>query len=177
MASFTCECGTCKPSGPMNPNVCDFCHILAYWYLKLKPIKIQKISLGDQGFPLSCVIDEPNSRCSGFFSTETSVNLICQKHHGIQLPASQYTVASCPIQINHSFSKVSASMPILNNILSSYTSQVRNNWPRRLCVRHTRWRSECVAGHCFCHCSVFLLSFFFSVFCFWPTSGNLPCAK
>ena len=41
------------------------------------------------------------------------------------------------------------------------------SWPRRLCVRHPRWRLQCVAGHCFYHRSV-SLSFFlsFSVFCF-----------
>ena len=38
---------------------------------------------------------------------------------------------------------------------------------------------QCVAGHCYYHRSVFPLSFFLSlsIFCFWPTSGNLPCAK
>ena len=49
-------------------------------------------------------------------------------------------------------------------INKGFTSDL--NWPRRLCVRHTRWRSECVAGHCFCHCSVFFL--------FWPR--RLACA-
>ena len=42
-------------------------------------------------------------------------------------------------------------------------------WPRRLCVRHPRWRWQCVAGHY--QLSVCFLSF--SVFCFWPTSGKL----
>ena len=49
-----------------------------------------------------------------------------------------------------------------------------SNWPRRLCVGHPRGHLQCVAGHCYYHCLVSLLSsFFFSVFCFWPTSGNL----
>ena len=53
-------------------------------------------------------------------------------------------------------------------------------WPRRLCVRHPRWRLQCVAGHRYYHRSVSLSFFLFSlssVFCFWPTSGNLPCVK
>ena len=52
-------------------------------------------------------------------------------------------------------------------------------WPRRLCVRHPRWRLQCVAGHCYYQLSVFFLCFFFSlsVFWFWPTLGKLPCVK
>ena len=38
----------------------------------------------------------------------------------------------------------------LSNIAGIY------NWPRRLCVRHPRWRLQCVAGHCYYHRSVFL---------------------
>ena len=48
------------------------------------------------------------------------------------------------------------------------------NWPRWLCVRRPRWRLQCVAGHCCYHHSVFFSLSLFSVFCFWPTSGNLP---
>ena len=46
-------------------------------------------------------------------------------------------------------------------------------WPRRLCVRHPRWRLQYVAGHCYYQLSVF----FFSIFCFWPTSVKLPRLK
>ena len=35
---------------------------------------------------------------------------------------------------------------------------------------------QCVAGHCYYQLSL-SLSFFFSVFCFCPTSRNLPCVK
>ena len=36
----------------------------------------------------------------------------------------------------------------------------------------------CLLGHCYYHSSVFFFFFFFlSVFCSWPTSGNLPCLK
>ena len=49
--------------------------------------------------------------------------------------------------------------------LFSETVQIFTDfWPRRLCVRHRRWRLQCVAGHCNYHRSVFF--FFFSVFCF-----------
>ena len=48
-------------------------------------------------------------------------------------------------------------------------------WPRRLCMRHPRWRLQCVAGHCYYHRSVFFFFFFPPVFCFWHTSGKLPC--
>ena len=34
---------------------------------------------------------------------------------------------------------------------------------------------QCVAGHCYYPLSRFLS--FFSVFCFWNTSGKLPCVK
>lgn len=80
---------------------------------------------GQQGFPLSSVIDEPNLRCSGLFSAETSVHLICQRPQGIQPPPSQYLVANCPIQTTIAgFSRQQkASMPNLINILSSYTTQ------------------------------------------------------
>ena len=40
-------------------------------------------------------------------------------------------------------------------------------WPRRLCVRHTRWRLQCEAGHCYYHRSVF--------FFFGPGSLRAPC--
>ena len=49
------------------------------------------------------------------------------------------------------------------------------------CVRHACLRAPCVAWPLLL--SSFSLSFslflssFFSVFCFWPTSGNHPCAK
>ena len=36
---------------------------------------------------------------------------------------------------------------------------------------------QCVAGLCYYHRMVRLSSSSLSVFCFWPTSGNLPCAK
>ena len=43
------------------------------------------------------------------------------------------------------------------------------------CVRHLKWRLQCVVGHCYYHNSVSLS--FLSVFCFWPTSGKLPRLK
>ena len=52
----------------------------------------------------------------------------------------------------------------------TFTLRYRTFW------RHLTWRLQCVVFHCFYHHSVFLFSFL-SVFCFWPTSGNLPCAK
>ena len=44
-------------------------------------------------------------------------------------------------------------------------------------VRHTRWRLQCVAGHCYYQLSVSPLSSFFYVFFFWPTSRKLPRLK
>ena len=38
-------------------------------------------------------------------------------------------------------------------------------WPRRICVRHPRWRLQCVAGHCYYHRSVFFYSLLIPVFC------------
>ena len=61
-------------------------------------------------------------------------------------------------------------------------------WPRRLacamraCVRHAYWprRLACLRVPCVAWPLLspsFSLSLFFSVFCFRPTSGNLPCVK
>ena len=42
-------------------------------------------------------------------------------------------------------------------------------WPRWLCVRHPRWRLQCLAGHCYYHRSVF---FFSPSFAFDPLWGK-----
>jgi len=79
---------------------------------------------GTQGYGLSCVIDEPNARCSGWASAETSVHLICQNPEGIPAPPiSQYVIANCTIEKRTHFSKMSASMPNLKQLLSTYTTQ------------------------------------------------------
>jgi len=80
---------------------------------------------GTQGYGLSCVIDEPNARCSGLVSQETSVHLICQKPVGIAAPpVSQYVIVNCTIEKRTHFGgKQSAFMPNLNNVLSTYTMQ------------------------------------------------------
>ena len=53
-------------------------------------------------------------------------------------------------------------------------SQLQHFWPRQLCVRHPRWRLQCVAGHCYYQLSVFLSLSFFSPpsFAFDPLQGN-----
>ena len=86
------------------------------------------LAIGNQGFPLSAVIDEPNMRCNGFTSVETSVHLICQKNQGMQLPVSQYLIINCQIKISYNISifrnSVSASIPDLFPLLSTYCTQV-----------------------------------------------------
>merc|ERR1712179_543319 len=57
----------------------------------------QLAQAGEQGFPLSAVVDEPNLRCNGFTSAETSVHLICQKHQMVQHPVSQYLIVNSQI--------------------------------------------------------------------------------
>ena len=80
---------------------------------------------GLQGFPLSSVIDEPNNRCNGLMSTESNVQLICQRPKGSQVPPSQYLIVNCPINMSAGFSSMSASMPTLINELTKYSMQVR----------------------------------------------------
>jgi len=82
---------------------------------------------GNQGFPLSAVIDEPNMKVKGFTTTETSVHLICQKNQGVQNPPFQYLIVNCQIKITNNLGSVSASIPDLMNFLSSYCTQVRTN--------------------------------------------------
>ena len=81
---------------------------------------------GLQGFPLSSVIDEPNNRCNGLMSTESNVQLICQRPKGseVPVPPSQYLIINCPINMSAGFSSMSASMPTLINELTSYSMQV-----------------------------------------------------
>merc|ERR1712226_364379 len=83
----------------------------------------QLVQAGNQGFPLSAVIDEPNMRVNGFTSVETSVHLICQKNQGMQHPISQYLIINCQIKISNSFGSVSASIPDLLPLLSTYCTQ------------------------------------------------------
>ena len=90
--------------------------------------KILYIFTGNQGFPLSAVIDEPNMKVRGFTSTETSVHLICQKNQGVQNPPSQYLIINCQIKISNNFGSVSASIPDLIPFLSSYCTQVRHDF-------------------------------------------------
>jgi len=79
---------------------------------------------GTQGYSLSCVIDEPNARCSGWASQETSVHMICQKPTGVAVPpVSQYVIINCTIEKRIHFSRRSASMPNLKNMLTAYVTQ------------------------------------------------------
>ena len=81
---------------------------------------------------------------------------------------------------NYQTNKVSGNKSELLNIPSLFTLQGDPPfWPRRLCVCPLRWRLQCIAGHCYYHRSVSLLSYFFflSVFCFWSTSGKFPKLK
>jgi len=79
---------------------------------------------GTQGYALSCVIDEPNARCSGWASQDTSVHLICQKPTGVASPpVSQYVVINCTIEKRTHWGKVSASMTNLVPMLSTYLTQ------------------------------------------------------
>merc|ERR1719233_129363 len=79
---------------------------------------------GTQGYGLSSVIDEPNARCSGWASQETSVHLICQKPTGVASPpVSQYVVINCTIEKRTHWGKVSASMTNLVPMLSTYLTQ------------------------------------------------------
>merc|ERR1711963_948820 len=78
---------------------------------------------GNQGFPLSAVIDSPNMKVSGFTSAETHVHLICQRPQGAQVPPSQYTIINCQIKVSNSWGSVSAGIPDLMNFLSSYCTQ------------------------------------------------------
>ena len=80
---------------------------------------------GNQGFPISAVIDEPNMRVKGFTTAETSVHLICQRNQGIQNPPSQYLIINCQIKVSNGFGSVSATIPDLMNYLSAYITQVR----------------------------------------------------
>eukprot|EP00092_Neocalanus_flemingeri_P024825 GFUD01026920.1.p1 GENE.GFUD01026920.1~~GFUD01026920.1.p1 ORF type:complete len:384 (+),score=99.22 GFUD01026920.1:49-1152(+) len=77
---------------------------------------------GNTGFQLSCVVDEPNNRCSGFFSTQTSVHLVCQKPLGAQSPVPAYTIANIPIVIKHGWGGTTASMPLLASALTAFTT-------------------------------------------------------
>jgi len=79
---------------------------------------------GTQGYALSCVIDEPNARVSGWASQDTSVHLICQKPTGVPSPpVSQYVVINCTIDKRIHFGSSSASMPNLKPMLSTYLTQ------------------------------------------------------
>ena len=81
---------------------------------------------GQQGYPLSAIVDEPNLRCNGFTTAETSVHLICQKNQGMQHPTSQYVIVNCQIVVDTPGfgGKIRANMDSLLPTLSHYISQV-----------------------------------------------------
>jgi len=79
---------------------------------------------GTQGYPLSCILDEPNARISGWRSQESNVHLVCQKPNSQeQIPVSQYQIVSCPIESRAHFGSQSASMSNLVPLLSNYLTQ------------------------------------------------------
>ena len=81
---------------------------------------------GQQGFPLSAIVDEPNLRVNGFTTAQTSVHLICQKNQGMQHPTSQYVIVNCQIVVDTPgfAGKVRANIDSLLPTLSHYISQV-----------------------------------------------------
>ena len=81
---------------------------------------------GQQGFPLSAIVDEPNLRVNGFTTAQTSVHLICQKNQGMQHPMSQYVIVNCQIVVDTPgfAGKVRANIDSLLPTLSHYISQV-----------------------------------------------------
>lgn len=74
-----------------------------------------------QGAALSCIIDEPNARVSGWKSRDSDVHLICYKTSGAQV--GNYHIANCPIEVSFHIGSVHASMPNLKNILQTYMTQ------------------------------------------------------
>ena len=79
---------------------------------------------GQQGFPLSAIVDEPNLRVNGFTTAQTSVHLICQKNQGMQHPMSQYVIVNCQIVVNNSWGSIRANIDSLLPTLSHYLTQV-----------------------------------------------------
>ena len=81
---------------------------------------------GQQGYPLSAIVDEPNLRVNGFTTAQSSVHLICQKNQGMQHPTSQYVIVNCQIVVDTPgfAGKVRANIDSLLPTLSHYISQV-----------------------------------------------------
>ena len=81
---------------------------------------------GQQGYPLSAIVDEPNLRVNGFTTAQSSVHLICQKNQGMQHPMSQYVIVNCQIVVDTPgfAGKLRANIDSLLPTLSHYISQV-----------------------------------------------------
>eukprot|EP00928_Gymnodinium_smaydae_P065232 TRINITY_DN48402_c0_g1_i1.p1 TRINITY_DN48402_c0_g1~~TRINITY_DN48402_c0_g1_i1.p1 ORF type:complete len:380 (-),score=22.43 TRINITY_DN48402_c0_g1_i1:219-1301(-) len=81
------------------------------------------------GFPLSCIIDDPNNRMNGFLtvSSQTTVVLTCQRRH--EYPASKhYQFASVPINMQRRYKDIErygyrASMPELIPTLRDFSEK------------------------------------------------------
>lgn len=80
--------------------------------------------LGDEGYSLSAVIDEPDAKqsLSGYDRvTKSTVTLVGQRVAGTAPRATTYTVQDVPIQIGQpSFTCLTATMPTLNATLEEY---------------------------------------------------------
>lgn len=75
---------------------------------------------GQEGYSLSCVVDQPDAKFNGLGSSETTVMLICQRAPGTHLQR-EYLVVNCPIALSGGISgDISASMPQLEQILRQY---------------------------------------------------------
>ena len=84
-------------------------------------------------------MDEPNARCSGWASQESSVHLVCQKPTGVPTPpVSQYVIINSTIEKRTHWGKVTAAMPNLKPMLSTYLTQVLGTNKIITIVMHTQ---------------------------------------